>query len=141
MLLVLPFKAASATAGTTQPVPYNFKGDNAVGVLPSVVRAIAAANEAPAAVEWGGYGMDPATAELHRVAARHERCPRRRAQRLVVVPVEHEAARSEAGERGCAHFAARAHEGHVRHAQVVGDDPHEVRRGHRGAVESGARAR
>lgn len=44
--------------------PYNFRGDNAVGMTDAVLEAVVSTNKAPATVEWSGYGADPATAKL-----------------------------------------------------------------------------
>jgi hypothetical protein len=43
---------------------HNFRGDNSTGIHPRILNAMIQANEAPAKVEWSGYGSDPITNRL-----------------------------------------------------------------------------
>lgn len=62
-------RTARAACFSSQPRPYNFKGDNAVGMLPQVLEAINSVSSAPTTTEWSGYGDDPATRTMHAVVS------------------------------------------------------------------------
>lgn len=79
--------SSSATAHPSPPQPYNFRGDNAVGLTDAVLQAIVATNLAPTTVEWSGYGADPASLELKKEAVRFFDLPEGRFDFFDVRPV------------------------------------------------------